>query len=109
MEMNFRTNLLVIIGGGQNPFLPRNKVFLWDDMAQKCVAELSFRSNVKNVKITKEKIIVVLEGRTYIYNFQDLRLIDAVETMANPRGLVALNPDEKNTVLVTLEKTVGQV
>ena len=29
------------------------------------------------------RIVVVLDTRTYIYNFDDLRLIDAIETCQN--------------------------
>lgn len=52
---------------------------------------------------------MVLENRTYIYNFDDLRLIDAIDTCSNPKGLVALNPDPENAVLATPDKTKGQV
>ena len=45
--------------------------------------------------------MVVLESRVYVYNFADLRLIDAIDTITNPKGLCALNPDGKNSVLVT--------
>lgn len=55
------------------------------------------------------RIVVVLEQRTYIYNFDDLRLIDAIETCNNVKGLVALNPDPENAVLVTPDKTPGVV
>ena len=53
--------------------------------------------------------MVVLENRTYIYNFDDLRLIDAIETCANPKGLVALNPDPENAVLATPHSDKGHV
>jgi WD40 repeat protein len=53
--------------------------------------------------------VVVLENRTYIYNFDDLRLIDAIETCSNSKGLVALNPDPENAVLVTPDQNRGHV
>ena len=52
---------------------------------------------------------MVLEQRTYIYNFDDLRLIDAIETCVNVKGLVALNPDPENAVLATPDKQPGHV
>jgi len=82
---------------------------LWDDLSFKCIGELSFKSPVKAVKLTKDKIVVVLEIRTYIYNFDDLRLIDAIDTCPNPKGLVALNPDPDNAVLATPDQTKGYV
>ena len=53
--------------------------------------------------------MVVLENRTYIYNFDDLKLIDAIETCYNLRGLVALNPHPENTVLATPDQKKGAV
>ena len=36
----------------------------------------------------------------YVYNFADLRLIDAIDTCNNPKGLCALNPDGKDTAIL---------
>jgi hypothetical protein len=47
------------------------------------------------------RVVVVLESRVYVYNFADLRLIDAIDTCNNPKGLCALNADGKHAVLVT--------
>jgi hypothetical protein len=107
--MMFKTNILALVGGGDKPKFATNKVFLWDDISFKCIGELSFKTVVKAVKLTKDKIVVVLETRTYIYNFDDLRLIDAIETCPNPKGLVALNPDPENAVLATLDKSIGYI
>ena len=52
---------------------------------------------------------MVLDARTYIYNFEELRLIDAIETCPNQKGLVALNPDPDNTVLATPDIQKGYV
>jgi WD repeat-containing protein 45 len=51
----------------------------------------------------------VLENRTYIYNFDEMRLIDAIETYPNLKGLVAINPDPNNTVLATPDPQKGHV
>lgn len=61
------------------------------------------------VKLRKDKVVVVLEGRVYVYNFADLRLIDAIDTCNNPKGLCALNSDGPNAVLVTPANQKGYV
>jgi len=62
------------------------------------------------VKLRKDKVVVVLENRVYVYNFADLRLIDAIDTCNNPKGLCALNPDgQDKAILVTPASQKGYV
>lgn len=55
------------------------------------------------------RVVVVLENRIYVYNFNDLRLIDAIDTCFNPKGICALSSDPSLSVLATPEKNKGQV
>jgi len=110
VEMLFRCNILALVGGGTYPKFPPNKVMLWDDHQQKAIGELSFKTRVMAVKLRKDKVVVVLENRVYVYNFADLRLIDAIDTCNNPKGLCALNPDGKDqAILVTPASQKGYV
>lgn len=107
--MLFRCNILAIVGGGNHPKYPLNKVMLWDDHQQKCIGELSFKDTVRAVRLRKDKVVVVLETRIYVYNFSDLKLIDAIETIENPKGLCSISYGPEKTYLSCLEKGKGRV
>jgi len=52
------------------------------------------------VKLRRDRVIVVLEYKSYVYNFADLKLVDHIETTLNSKGLCALGMDPANHVLV---------
>jgi WD40 repeat protein len=99
IEMLYKCNIIALVGGGKNPKYPKNKVMIWDDHQNRCIGELSFRSEVKAVRLRRDRVVVVLEYKIYVYNFADLKLHDHIETISNPKGLCALCPNSSNSVL----------
>ena len=109
VEMLFRCNILALVGGGRNPKYSPNKVMLWDDHQSRCIGELSFRVEVRAVKLRRDKIVVVLEHKIYVYNFSDLKIVHQTDTVANPKGLCALSPTQGNSVMACPGLNKGQV
>ncbi|EOD38252.1 hypothetical protein EMIHUDRAFT_426412 [Emiliania huxleyi CCMP1516] len=136
VEMLFRCNILALVGGGRNPRYPPNKVMIWDDHQNRCIGEpclLSFRSEVKAVRMSRERVVVVLEYRIYVYNFAggrpylgctsaiphlgytsvhifaDLNLLHTIETISNPRGLCSLCADSRACVIACCGLQKGHV
>jgi len=99
VEMLFRCNILALVGGGRNPRYPPNKVLIWDDHQTRCIGELSFRSEVRGVRLRRDRIIVILDTKIYVYNFADLKLLDHIETGLNPEGLCAVCPLPSSHIL----------
>ncbi|KAG5549170.1 hypothetical protein RHGRI_014518 [Rhododendron griersonianum] len=109
VQMLFRCNILALVGGGPEPQYPLNKVMIWDDHQGRCIGELSFRSEVKSVRLRRDRIVVVLAQKIFVYNFSDLKLLHQIETIANPKGLCELSHQSSLMVLVCPGLQKGQV
>ncbi|CAN6979019.1 unnamed protein product [Brassica rapa subsp. trilocularis] len=109
VEMLFRCNILALVGGGPDPQYPPNKVMIWDDHQSRCIGELSFRSEVRSVRLRRDRIVVVLEQKIFVYNFVDLKLMHQIETFANLKGLCAVSQGAGSMVLVCPGLQKGQV
>jgi hypothetical protein len=96
VAMLFRCNILALVGGGSKPRFQLHKVMIWDDKQPRCIAELSFRSQVRAVRLRRDLVVIAIDTKIYMYRFADLSLVEHVETINNPKGLVALSssPDQ---------------
>ena len=52
---------------------------------------------------------MILENKIYVYNFQNLKLIDTIESVSNTKGLCAMSPSKDVCVMACPEKKNGQV
>ena len=50
-----------------------------------------------------------MESRIYVYNFSDLKLIDAIDTCSNAKGLISLSADKDQAILACPDKQKGKV
>ena len=62
---------------------------------------------MRAVKLRRDRVVVVLATKVYVYRFSDLKLLDQIDTQPNPRGLVALCPHPKHNVLACPGVTRG--
>lgn len=55
VEMLFKSNILGLVGGGKNPKFSTNQFILWDDSIQKSISVTEFRSEIKSVKLRRDR------------------------------------------------------
>jgi WD40 repeat protein len=70
---------------------------------------MSFRSEVKAVRLKQDRIVVVLETKIYIYNLADLKFIEYIDTSPNPLGLCSMNTVGDSTIIAAPDKDIGFV
>ena len=88
---------------------PKSNVNIWDDHQKKVIADLRYPSEVLTVRCRKDKISISLVNKVYVYNFNDMGLIDCLETCENPAGLVALNPESETAILAIPDKENNKI
>merc|ERR1712046_510798 len=74
------------------PRWPPNVVKLWDVHQEKELGFITAPNEVKNVKVRRDIVVVVLESSVVIHNFEDLSCVQTTPTAPNPKGLCALSP-----------------
>lgn len=88
--MMYKTNFIVLVMSSTP-----HKVIIWDDYERKNRTEIAFNAPIKNVRLRKDMLVVVLEAKTFIFSFLMLKLIEQIETGPNPLGLCGLASAEK--------------
>ena len=103
-EMLYRTNLLALIGGGEVPKYNPSKLIIWDDKQNNVISEIKFYSNIKNVKLKRNKIFCILENNIYVFSLDTLENSEIIPTRINPKGLFGINNNEDKTIIAYMPK-----
>jgi hypothetical protein len=106
----FRSNIVMLVGGGARPAFAPHCAMLWDDFQGANIAELQFNSPVRGIEMTRDVLAIALGNRVYVYGMASLEIHTTVITVDNPRGLVDVRAIEGGgNVLTTLSTKAGYV
>ncbi|KAF6811436.1 WD repeat domain-containing phosphoinositide-interacting protein 4 [Colletotrichum sojae] len=106
VEMMETTNYLALVGGGRQPKFSTSKAIIWDDLKGKVAMEISTLMPVRGVRISRNRIVVMLQYSVRVYSFaKPPDLIAKYETTENLQGLCAMS----DKIIAFPGRTVGQV
>ena len=89
IEMLNKTNILALVGGGKNPKFPNNELILWDEEKDDEIGRIKLKKKILNIKLKENKIYIVTDEKIYVFDFNELNLIDALESK-NILGLISI-------------------
>lgn len=95
-----RTNILALVGDGENPIFSSDKLIIWDDHRNKVLTELRLYSEILNAKIKLDRIIIATkENKLYVIDCSTLEIINTFETYENKKGLFGISSNDKILVI----------
>ncbi|KAJ4709468.1 Autophagy-related protein like [Melia azedarach] len=92
VEMLYSYSLLAIVGAGEQPSLSPRRLSLFNTTTGTALRELNFLTSILAVRLNKERLVVVLREKTYIYDANTLAILDTIDTVPNSKGLCAFSP-----------------
>ena len=76
---------------------------------KKSLGELKFSQNVLNLKLRKDKIVVICLDKIYLFNLSSFESIDIIETGENIHGVLGINYNEEKTIIAYPDKKKGKI
>ncbi|GER43615.1 autophagy-related protein [Striga asiatica] len=112
VEMLYRSNLLAIVGAGEQllglffhvsvciffhqPSLSPRRLCLFNTISGAAIRELNFLTSILAVRVNRKRLIVLLKEQTYIYDVNTLEVKRIIDTVPNLQGLCAFSANMDN-------------
>lgn len=98
VEMRYRTNHVAIVSGGPQPKWDDHTVVLYDFKKDEAQYKVMTKEPVLDVKMTRERLIVILRSRIIVLAILSGKSLAEFETGDNPNGVCALSPSARKVV-----------
>ena len=100
-EMYHRSNIIALVGGGSQSKFSSKMLRIWDDSNKEFVYELSFDSIIRAVRMKRDRLIVVLTHKIYVFSSPvQPEHLQTIETRENIRGLCQVAPSSTCNTMV---------
>lgn len=99
VEMLYKSSLLAIVGAGEQPSLSPRRLCLFNTVSGTALRELNFLTSILAVRVSRKRLIVVLQEQSYIYDANSLEIKRIIDTVPNLKGLSAFSASSENPYL----------
>lgn len=108
-EIYLTSNLIALVGGGDDPKYSTNKLVIWDDFQGKEIAEVDSGHRIVGVKFNDKCFAIVCKNSVKLYNFMDMKFLAKVDTYDNPNGVCSLSTNPTSPIMVTPGIKAGHI
>lgn len=109
MRMYGKTNIMCLVGAGNNGFTSKDIFKIWDDKIKKYIYDVSMNEPIKNIRMMDDKIIVSLNTKINVFNFKNqMSQIGYKITYPNTNGLCVVSHG-KDFTIATLGSNKGEI
>lgn len=109
VKMLYKSNIIVFSGNVDKGLYPNNKLIIWDDIQGSVLGEITYKTKLVNIHVTKEIIAVVTNTKIYIYKFKDLKILKTIDTIHNDGGLSQISYSDNNSIIVFPGNKTGTI
>ncbi|KAL6911987.1 hypothetical protein ACP4OV_000792 [Aristida adscensionis] len=99
VEMLFGTSLLAIVGTGEQPAMSPRRLCLFNTKTGASLKDLNFKTSILAVRLSRKRLVVVLQDKTFIYDLNSTTILEEIETVPNTKGLCAFAPNSEGCYL----------
>jgi len=103
IKMLHESNIFIFVGKSKNNLYPKNKLLVWNDQSKTVLGEINFNSDIKDVNITKEYILVQCNSKIYIYQFDTLALVKSVD-ISSDNVIMGMGIEDSKYLIYTNEE-----
>ncbi|GBL48610.1 hypothetical_protein [Candidozyma auris] len=93
VEMLYCTSLLAIVALGDEPGSSPRKLKIVNTKDNSIICDLIFPTAILGVRLSRHRVVVLLEEQIYIYDIISMHLLHTIETSPNTNKLCTLSDD----------------
>ena len=98
IEIYHSSNIIALTGTEKNSQFPFNELIIWDDNKGEIIKEMRISSKIRIIKIIKNILFIVNDLKIFIFNFENLSLINSYELYSNKSELISFSVNKTKKI-----------